>query len=61
MGRALALQPWELVVEKAAKERLAGKQNASRQAAEGGLSTSVPTEQQVPLLALLSLAGCSSH
>jgi hypothetical protein len=28
MGRALALQPWELVLEKAEGERLARKQNA---------------------------------
>lgn len=35
-GRALALQPWEPVVEKAEEERLPWKQNAERQAAEGG-------------------------
>lgn len=35
-GRALALQPWELVVEEAEEERLSWKQSAERQAVEGG-------------------------
>lgn len=35
-GRALALQPWEPVVEKTEEERLPWKQNAERQAVEGG-------------------------
>ena len=38
----MALQPWELGVEKAEEERLAWKENAWKQAAEIGFFTTVP-------------------